>query len=156
MIRKRIGIVSILIVSALACNLPGRNLPASNLPVPSAATHVVPTITLIAQTPTIATFAPVVLSSNTASMTPTPQNPLIIQSTLCLEGPGPKYAVVSALRQNERVILLGRGSISGWFIVENPTYHDPCWVAAGALQLDSGHDPAKLKIFTPPPPTPTP
>ena len=156
MVNKRYGILSILIAIMLACNLPGRNLPISSLIEPTTASIAIPTIGLIADTPSLATIAPVPLSTDTASPTPTPQNPLVIRATLCSEGPGSKYEVVSALNLNERVKLLGRGSVTGWLIVENPTYHDPCWVAETALQIDPGIDLTNLKIFNPPPPsTPT-
>lgn len=139
-----LGIASILIVLVFgACNLPG-----VALPVPTETST--PTAALFADTAT-PTLAPVVLSTDTASPTPTPQDPLVLRATLCWEGPGPKYEVVSALNQNERVKLLGRGSISGWFVVDNPIYHDPCWVAEGDLQIDAGTDLTNLTIFTPPP-----
>jgi hypothetical protein len=63
--------------------------------------------------------------------------------------------VVSSLDQGERVKLLGQGSIPGWYIVENPTYHDLCWVAATDLQVDASTDLASLKIYNPPVPKPT-
>ena len=143
------AIVSILMVLGLgACNLP------SSVPPVSSYTSS-PTAALFADTAT-ATIAPVVLLTATASPVPAPQDPLVLRATLCWVGPGPKYEVVSALNQNIRVKLLGRGSISGWFVVDNPTYHDPCWVAEGDLQIDAGTDLINIKTFTPPPlPTPT-
>ena len=139
-----LGTVSILMVLVFgACNLPGVAL---SVPTETAT----PTAALFADTAT-PTFAPVVLSTDTASPVPTPQDPLVLRATLCWQGPGPKYEVVSALNQNGRVKLLGRGSISGWFVVDNPIYHDPCWVAEGDLQIDAGTDLTNLKIFNPPP-----
>lgn len=159
--KKRIlGIVSILIVVTLgACNLPS-GVPSADVP-PELLVSVTPTAALFADTST-PTPAPVVLSTDTALSTPTPQDPLVIRATLCWQGPGPKFDVVSALNQNERVKLLGRGSISGWFVVDNPTYHDPCWVSEGDLQIEAGTDLTNLKIYNPPPtatptkPPPTP
>lgn len=89
---------------------------------------------------------------------PTPQNPLVIKSTLCWLGPGPAYEVVSALKIGTRVTLLGRGSISGWWVVRNPIYRDPCWVEASAIRIEPGFSLANLQTFFPPPtatPTPT-
>jgi len=89
--------------------------------------------------------------------TSTPQNPLVLETTLCWKGPGAQYEVVSALQKDQRVELIGQGSISGWWIVNNPIYHDPCWAQANTLQLDPGYNTAALAIFTPPPtPTSTP
>jgi uncharacterized protein YgiM (DUF1202 family) len=70
---------------------------------------------------------------------------------LCWQGPGPKYEVVSALTKGSRVKLLGQGSISGWYIVRNPIYHDPCWVQQTDLQIEPGTDLLSLQIFNPPP-----
>jgi hypothetical protein len=144
--KKRIfGLISILIVLVLgACNLP------SGAPVtedPSAPTQTLtPTIELFIETAT-ATVTP----TDTALPVSTPQDPLVLRATLCWQGPGPVYDVVSALKQNERVKLLGRGSISGWFVVENPIYRDLCWVAEGDLQIDTGTDLTNIRTFTPPP-----
>lgn len=89
--------------------------------------------------------------------TSTPLNPLVLETTLCWKGPGAQYEVVSALQKDQRVELIGQGSISGWWIVDNPIYHDPCWAQANTLQLDTGYNTAALAIFTPPPtPTSTP
>ncbi len=150
--RSLLGIVpTLLIVVQLACNLPS-----------GAATHTsTPTAASPAGTETAtATLVPVDIGS--ATPIPTPQNPLVLRATLCWIGPGPQYPTVSALKQNERVKLLGRGSISGWYIVENPIYHDPCWVQEAELQIEPGTDLASLRIFNPPPtstptkPPPTP
>jgi len=89
--------------------------------------------------------------------TSTPQNPLVLQTILCWKGPGDPYEVVSALKTGERVELIGEGSMAGWWIVNNPIYHDPCWAQAASIQIEPGYDTASLPIYTPPPsPTPTP
>lgn len=97
--------------------------------------------------------------------TATPQNPLVLETTLCWQGPGAQYEVVSALKIDERVELIGQGSPSGWWIVDNPIYHDPCWVQAKDLLIEPGFDTSALEIYYPPPtptftptntPTPTP
>lgn len=86
----------------------------------------------------------------------TPQNPLVVKDALCWEGPGTQYDVVSAVKNGQRVELLGRGSIGAWWIIDNPIYHDPCWVNADVLQFDTGYNLSGLKVFTPAPtPTPT-
>jgi hypothetical protein len=146
---KITGIISILMVIILG----GCNLPRNDSPVPAETFTPIPPP--IVDTPS-STIAPVVLTTDTASPTSKPQDPLVLRDTLCYVGPGPKYDVVSALNQGEQVKLLGVGSVSGWYVVENPTYHDPCWVASNDLQIDAGTDLVNLKTFTPPPlPSPT-
>jgi hypothetical protein len=84
----------------------------------------------------------------------TPQDPLVVKDALCWEGPGALYEVVSAVRTGTRVELLGRGSIGSWWIIDNPIYHDPCWVQGDVLEFDSGYNLSGLPIYNPPP-TPT-
>ncbi|MGE5249638.1 MAG: hypothetical protein ACM3QS_05435 [Bacteroidota bacterium] len=149
------------LVAALvgACNLP----PATPRPADIQATSVALTVSALgtqivlpptsAETPTQA-FAP--SETNTAVPVGTPQKPLVVQDVLCWEGPGPVYEVVSAVKKGERVTLLGRGSTGAWWVIDNPIYHDPCWVVSDALQFDPGFNLSGLKVFNPPPtPTPT-
>ena len=154
--KKNVPIIMFLMIVMVqaACNLPsgappdgsgGEEQPTPTFTLPAAESGVVFT-----DTPT-ATPVPAIVSTDTASPTPLPQDPLVVRATLCWQGPGGVYEVVSALKANERVKLLGRGSISGWYVVDNPIYHDPCWVAAGDLQIDAGTDLAGLKIINPPP-----
>ncbi len=113
--------------------------------VPTSAATPVPTVTI------------------TPSITPTPQNPVVTKLTLCLTGPGNAYKVVSSIKPGTRVELLGVGSVAGWFVIQNPTYGQRCWIAAADLRLDPGVNVSALKVFNPPPtpgpkitPTPTP
>lgn len=141
------------------------NLPASGGPTPDAqGTAVAATLTAIqnmagAPPPVVGNTAtpvppPTETSQPTPTPTPTPQNPLVLETSLCWVGPGDVYEVVSALKEGERVELLGQGSIPGWWIVKNPIYRDPCWVQANALQFDPGFNVSGLKVYYPPP-TPT-
>jgi hypothetical protein len=66
------------------------------------------------------------------------ENARVVQSTLCQLGRG-RGDVISGLAAGQRVRVLGRGST--WWVVENPVYHVPCWVASAALQIDPGVDP---------------
>jgi hypothetical protein len=135
----------------LACSLPSRIFPTATVTIASAS--VTPSVSVAEPL----TFTPLPTFVELPSMTPTPRNPLVLRATLCWEGPGPVYPVVSALKKDERVVLLGRGSVAGWWVVDNPIYHDPCWVMASDLQIDPGLDTSNLRIFNPPPtPTPTP
>ena len=96
------------------------------------------------------TFTPVITNTITPSPLPTAQNPLVIRSTLCWLGPGPGYQVSSSLHAGTRVVLLGQGSIPGWWVIEGPVYHDPCWTPQQDLQIDIGYDFSGLRTFDPP------
>jgi len=164
----RIGILTaILLLAAAACSFPAITTPTS---VNIEQTAVMGTLsalgTQVAQTSApvgetvspgdTATQPPLPSSTTPPQISPTPQNPLVVKASLCWQGPGPVYEVVSAVKQGERVTLLGRGSIAGWWIIDNPIYHDPCWVMADVLQFDTGFNISGLKVFNPPPtPTPT-
>lgn len=93
--------------------------------------------------------------SPTATLTPeptrTPQNPLVSQVALCWGGPGTAYVVISSVPSGARVEILGVGSLAGWYVIQNPIYHDRCWIEAKNLQIDPALDLSKLKIFNPPP-----
>jgi hypothetical protein len=96
-------------------------------------------------------------STNTVEPSATPPQPQILNSSLCWVGPGEKYEVVSSVSKGQVVEILGRGSISGWFIIRNPIYNDPCWVRASVVKLDASFDVNVLQVFDPPPlPTNTP
>lgn len=100
---------------------------------PTSAATLIPTVTL------------------TPSITPTPQNPLVETLALCLTGPGKVYNVVSSIKPGTRVQLLGVGSVAGWLVVENPVYHDRCWIQSSSVQLDPGVNIGVLQVFNPPP-----
>jgi hypothetical protein len=93
--------------------------------------------------------------SATATQTPPPQNPLVIQDAYCWNGPGSAYAVVSSVMAGTRVELLGRGNIEGWWVISNPIYHTPCWMSESDLQIDP-NDFQNLPTYTPLPPLPRP
>ena len=148
----------VLLVS-LACNAPG----AGNVDL--TATTVIETAVARASTLAVETSGlpnppapqvntPLPTDTPLPSETPTPQDPLVVRATLCWVGPGSQYDVVSALKEGERVPLLGKGSIPDWWIVRNPIYRDPCWVQARDLQVDPGVDLGALQVYYPPP-TPT-
>lgn len=159
----------ILALASLAC---GVNVSTGSVSTPDllgttvAQTLAALTVSALASTATPSAtiaFTPLA-SSATATLTLTsiptssgPQNSLVITSTLCWLGPGKVYEVSSTIQKGTRVELLGRGDISGWWIVRNPKYHDPCWMPDKYLQIDSGVNVSALPIFhTPSTPIPTP
>ena len=87
----------------------------------------------------------------TATSTVEPKQPVVASLALCWTGPGPAYAVVSSVKPGTAVEILGVGSKTGWFVIQNPTYHDRCWIEAKNLQLDPYFSVAGMKVFNPPP-----
>lgn len=155
---------SLLIMNVLiACSLPGQGVESQDL----VATWVAGTLTAVHTPapgssatpvpPAFPTSTLLLVSSDTPQPTSTPLNPLVLETILCWEGPGAQFEVVSALKKDERVEIIGRASIAGWWIVDNPIYHDPCWAQATSIQIEPGYNTATLPVYTPPPsPTPTP
>jgi hypothetical protein len=151
-----------LIAFVYACSLVGPPAESQD----NLATWVAATLTALETSPAFPTLTPTHLLNTptgpppSASATPlppltsSPLNSLVLETILCWEGPGARYEVVSALKEGERVEIIGRTSVAGWWIVDNPIYHDPCWAQAEYLQLDPGFNPLTLPVYTPPP-TPT-
>ncbi len=154
----------------LMCLLGGLALQACALSVNQSS----PTATSVAATPSNAESTVAATQTNTAapSSTPTPlltplatvtivasagTNATVTSDSLCWLGPGPGFEVSSAVLAGARVTLIGRGNIGSWWIIQNPIYHDACWMHQQDLQVDSGVDLSALAVYTAPPsPTPTP
>ena len=152
-----LGIITALLMltlAMLACNLPqagGISSASTETTTPTVDGLVLETSTLT----TAPTLTPEVLVTETAPDTAV-QDALVTRASLCWWGPGSVYDVISSLKEGIRVKLVGRGSIPGWLLVDNPTYHVPCWVQQSYLQIESGVDLGGLPVFIPPPtPTPT-
>lgn len=83
--------------------------------------------------------------------TATPQNPLVTTLALCWTGPGNAYVVVSSIQPGTRVVLLGIGSLQGWYVIDNPVYHNRCWIESKNLQIDPAQNLSTLQLYNPPP-----
>lgn len=144
-------------LASLACSLPAATGGADKGGTMVAATifalqtNAAATQTAFVQEVPTSAATPIASATITPSITPTPQNPLVKSLALCLTGPGKVYNVVSSIKPGTRVQLLGVGSVAGWFVVENPLYHNRCWIQATSLQLDPGVNIAALQVFNPPP-----
>lgn len=94
-----------------------------------------------------------------STVTPTPAGsiPTVAIDTLCWQGPGPLYQVVSSLSEGTQVTLLGRGAEGQWWVIDNPRYPGvACWVEDEDLSVDPLIELNELRIFAIPPlPTPT-
>src|SRR5271157_5361851 len=142
---KRFVVAGIIFCAVLlACGFPVEGeMPSAQRTVLAATIFVMQTEVSTLQTPPpsdTATFTPVVTDTSTYTPFPTPQNPLVLHNTLCWLGPGPGYEVASSVHAGTRVTLLGQGSIPGWWVIEGPVYHDPCWMPQQELQIDVGYD----------------
>ncbi len=159
--RRMLCLGLLLLLAVIACNLPSAAVPTNSLQfaVPSITHAVSQTTTAISTAEPIGTLSitpiPSLTDTSVPAVSPTPQNPLVKIDSLCWGGPGKTYEVISTIRSGTRVVLLGRGIIDGWWIVKNPTYHDPCWLPAGSLQIDPAMDLSGLQVYKVPP-TPTP
>ena len=152
------------IVPALVClsTLVGCTLPWTAGGSKTAATMVVETVSALqtalaaSQTAEAAPIAPpTVTQTPSATATPfatlIPEKPIVQTGTLCWTGPGAAYPVVSGIKAGEVVNVLGVGSKIGWLVIENPVYHDRCWIETKNLKLDPFFTTAGLEVFNPPP-----
>lgn len=111
--------------------------------------------------------APLTFATEDPNATPTPEpatlipllfEPVTNRDTLCLNGPGSIYAVVSSVGQGQVVDLLGYGAEGGWFIIDSPRFPGTaCWVPEEDVTIENNFDIGTLAIVAiPPPPTLTP
>ena len=154
-----------LFLAILSCGISYNMGPQATAPV-APGTMVVETITALAAqaltsqaaitaTDTLTPASPA-MNTTIPSTIATVKSPVVINDTLCWLGPGPDYVVSSSILTGTSVVLLGKGSIPGWWIVSDPIYHDPCWIYQQDLQIDPNYDLSNLQIFYPPStPTPT-
>ena len=161
--RQHVSLSLTLFIAAMSCSLPGlasrpglaaTSVVATLFSLQTSAPASEEVLATVAQPPA----APLVPSAtSTPSPTQTPLPPVVIVKALCWRGPGSAYPVVSSIKVGTVVVLLGVGSNPGWFIIENPIYHDRCWIEAANLQIDPNLNVSLLKVYNPPPtPGPTP
>lgn len=104
-------------------------------------------------TPLPVTDTPIPIFTDTPAAPPTPavtSIPKITGNTACYAGPGSSYGLVSNLADTEEVIIMGVGSVQGWYVIENPYYGSLCWVSAQNLTLGPDFDQASLPVINPP------
>ena len=96
-----------------------------------------------------ATPAPTETPTLAVTVTPEHQNPITTTFAGCYFGPGPTFTLESNIKQGKRVELIGMGSEPGWYIIRNPYFHRPCWIAFADLKLDAGVNTVDLPVMTP-------
>lgn len=82
--------------------------------------------------------------------------PRIIAVTGCWTGPGESYTLISNIEPRAstgklQVTILGIGSEPGWYVIRNPYFNNPCWVAAENMEIDPNMDLAQFPVMTPSP-----
>jgi hypothetical protein len=85
--------------------------------------------------------------------TPAPVLAKVIEKAVNVRnGPTTKNKIISSLKQNNQITLVGRNSDNTWYQVNIAGLTEPGWVFAATLQIASG-DPDSLPVAGP---TPTP
>ncbi len=103
-----------------------------------------------------ATSTPLPTDTPTPDVTVTPEhtNPLVLNFAGCYFGPGPTYTLESNINKGIRVELIGIGSEDGWYVIRNPYFHRPCWIAATDIHVEPGMNTVDLPVMTPGVPLP--
>jgi hypothetical protein len=70
-------------------------------------------------------------------------------------GPSTKDKIISSVKKNDQLTLVGRNSDNTWFQINIAGSTAPGWIFAQTLQIVSG-DPNTLPVASPPTPTPKP
>jgi hypothetical protein len=101
-------------------------------------------------TPPPATTTPAF--TETPTLEPTPAGtaiPRVNKDAPCYKGPGATYPMISNISNTKMVQILGIGSVPGWYVIMNPYFYTPCWIAAQDLNLDPNFDPSPYPTITP-------
>ncbi len=111
------------------------------------------TQTAAADSPTPPPVTPSPVPTAAPTLTPTASAPgdtiTVINHPGCYFGPGPTYPLESFINTPKKVQLLGVGSVSGWYVIRNPYFHAPCWVAAANVQIPAGMNVSSFPTMTP-------
>lgn len=113
----------------------------------------------VTPTPLLPTETPTPEASNTPDVPtekPAISPPRLIANTGCWTGPGDSYTLISNIETREstgklQVTILGIGSEPGWYVIRNPYFNNPCWVAAENMEVDPNMDMNQFRMMTPGP-----
>ena len=102
-----------------------------------------PTVTL--------TPSPTATETVTPTLSGPPRRPQTENFAACyLGGPGGKaYQLDSNISKGKGVELLGLGNVPGWYVIRNPYFHRPCWIAQADLKIFPGTDITTYPVMTP-------
>ncbi|KAA3645828.1 MAG: CSLREA domain-containing protein [Chloroflexi bacterium] len=80
------------------------------------------------------------------------QDGMLMIDTLCYNGPGEDWGVISYLPENQPVEVVGIGEQQGWVILTHPQYNElHCWVPDNTVDLPEPNTVDGLPIFAVPP-----
>ena len=157
----------IAIVIILACNLPGGQPPTTEPDYISTITVQASLIqplnnlvspVVITATPNLSAqviFTDTPASTPTITLTPTLGIATITVSadTNCRSGPGKEYDNLGALLANESAEIVGKNTITNYWIIKNPDHDGTCWLW-GRYATISGDTTSIKEVAIPPTPTP--
>ena len=160
------------IITILACNVPGGVTPTSP---PNFVATITAQAALLVQTPQdgqpspqpgINSATPELITQVVFTETPAPTATIALTSTQsvttltvsadtnCRSGPSKDYDYLGALLINQSAEVVGKNTITGYWIIKNPERGGNCWLW-GKYATVAG-DTSKLQEFSiPPTPTPT-
>lgn len=168
---NRIFFSMIATIIILACNVPGGSTPTSApdfvatitaqaalLVQPPQAEQPSPAPGINSATPELPTqivFTETPAPTATITLTSTPNVTTLTVSadTNCRSGPGKEYDYLGALLINQSAEVVGRNTVTGYWIIKNPERDGSCWLWGNYATVTG--DITKLTEF-PIPPTPTP
>jgi hypothetical protein len=135
--------INMLLVAALACNLP------------AGAAAGTPTLPATPATPATETPTPAPALPATATITASPSVPLVSVSTAtnCRTGPGTSFDIVITLNPGTKAEVIGKNTGLNYWIIKVPGGSGQCWLWGNYATLEGNI--AALPEY-PSPPTPTP
>ena len=161
---NKILLACIALITILACNVPAGQTPTSEpdfiatitaqavliQPSNNLLSPVVITATPDLSIPTINTETPTVTS------TPTPGIATVTVSadTNCRSGPGKEYDNLGALLKDETAELVGKNTVTNYWIIKNPDRDGTCWLWGRYATVNGNTDSLK-EVAIPPTPTPS-
>jgi uncharacterized protein YgiM (DUF1202 family) len=73
---------------------------------------------------------------------------MVTRDAMCYVGPALKgYDVTSSIKAGTSVQLLGQSPITGWWVIRDPRYHDPCFIQSMYIQIDPSMDTSSLPVY---------
>jgi SH3-like domain-containing protein len=144
--KQRLFIALVIGSLMLACNLPTAASQLSPSETPLSPTETQPAV------PPTETSLPVPTDTPTITPTPTPSVPMVTtkdKSVNCRFGPGQEYVPIgSGLAVGASTQILGKSIDGGWWLVQNPSGGNNCWVA-GSVTVASGNLLGLLAVAAP-------
>jgi hypothetical protein len=109
------------------------------------------TVAAYSPTPVPSTETPIPTATETLPPTTAATNmpQVISQLSPCYAGPGATYPLISNISGTKKVEIVGVGSVTGWYIINNPYFGSTCWISAENLILDPGSDFSSLPVMSP-------